>query len=50
MSTTKIVFVVLCVLLFIGMLALDFYISHDLKKPGKNDKQNNDDVNKVIKN
>lgn len=35
MSTTKIVFVVLFVLLFIGMLALDFYISHDLKKPGK---------------
>lgn len=50
MSTTKIVFVVLCVLLFIGILALDFYISHDLKKPGNTDKQNNDDVNKVIKN
>lgn len=50
MSTISIVFIVLCVLLFIGILALDLYISHDLKKPENNDKQNNDDVNKVMKN
>ena len=31
----KIVMVVLCVLLMIGMLAIDFFISRDMNRPGK---------------
>ena len=31
----KIVMVALCVLMFIGMLALDFFISRDIDRPAK---------------
>ncbi len=31
----KIVMVVLCVLMLIGMIALDFFISRDINRPAK---------------
>lgn len=46
----KLVLIVVCVFMLVGMIALDFFITHDFEKPGKKDKQNNDEVNKNAKN
>lgn len=33
----KIVLIIVCVLIFVGMLAIDFFISKDMNRPTKND-------------
>ena len=38
----KIVMVVLCVLLLIGMLAIDFFISRDMNRPAKKKDEEDD--------
>ena len=40
----KTVLIIICILMIIGMLGLDFFISHDLEKGGKKDKSENEDV------
>lgn len=39
----KIVMVVLCVLLMIGMVALDFFISRDMNRPAKKKDEEDED-------
>ena len=33
----KIVLIIVCVLIFVGMLGLDFFISKDMKRPAKSE-------------
>lgn len=33
----KIVFIIVCVLLFVGMLAIDFFVSKDMNRTAKSD-------------
>jgi hypothetical protein len=33
----KIVLIIVCVLIFVGMLAIDFFISKDMNRPTKSD-------------
>ena len=33
----KIVLIIVCVLIFVGMLAIDFFISKDMTRPAKSD-------------
>lgn len=40
----KTVLIIACILILVGMLGLDFFISHDLEKGSKKDDSNNDDV------
>ncbi len=38
----KIVFIIVFVLMFVGMLALDFFVSKDMKRPVKNNGSENE--------
>lgn len=33
----KIVLIIVCALIFVGMLAIDFFISKDMNRPAKSD-------------
>lgn len=46
----KIVFIVVCALVLIGMILADVFVSIYLNKPDKTDEQNNDEENKDEKN